>query len=64
MRKGGKLHHASGNIFTIAMLTLAISAFCLAILKSQEGNIVGSVGTFYLIGTAWLAGRRGKHTSY
>src|SRR5208283_197326 len=44
------------------MLTLATSAFCLAILKSQEGNIVGSVGTFYLIGTAWLAGRRGERT--
>jgi hypothetical protein len=44
------------------MLTLATSAFCLAILKSQQGNIVGSVGTFYLIGTAWLAGRRGERT--
>jgi uncharacterized membrane protein len=62
VRKGGKLHRASGNVFTVAMLTLATSAFCLAILKSQEGNIVGSVGTFYLIGTAWLAGRRGERT--
>ena len=32
------------------MLTLATTAFCLAILKSQQGNIVGSVGTSYLIG--------------
>ena len=62
VRKGGNLHRASGNVFTIAMLTLATSAFCLAILKSQQGNIVGSVGTFYLIGTAWLAGRRGERT--
>jgi hypothetical protein len=44
------------------MLTLAASAFCLAILKSQQGNIVGSVATFYLIGTAWLVGRRGERT--
>ncbi len=44
------------------MLTLAASALCLAILKSQQGNVVGSVGTFYLIGTAWLAGRRGEFT--
>jgi hypothetical protein len=44
------------------MLTLASSAFCLAILKSQPGNIVGSIGTFYLIGTAWLAGRRTERT--
>jgi hypothetical protein len=63
VRKGGELHRASGNVFTVAMLTLATSAFCLAILKSQQGNIVGSVGTFYLIGTAWLAGRRGERTS-
>jgi hypothetical protein len=62
VRKGGNLHRASGDIFTVAMLTLATSAFCLAILKSQAGNIVGSVGTFYLIGTAWLAGRRGERT--
>jgi Predicted membrane protein (DUF2306) len=62
VRKGGSLHRASGNIFTVAMLTLATSAFCLAILKSQQGNIVGSVGTFYLIGTAWLAGRPGERT--
>jgi uncharacterized membrane protein len=62
VRKGGNLHRAFGNVFTIAMLTLAISAFCLAILKSQQGNIAGSVGAFYLIGTAWLAGRRGERT--
>src|SRR5580693_3019976 len=62
MRKGGTLHRALGNVFTVAMLTLATSAFCLAVLKSQQGNIVGSIGTFYLIGTAWLAGRGGERT--
>ncbi len=40
------------------MLTLASSGLYLAILKSQRGNIVGSLVTFYLIITAWLAGRR------
>lgn len=60
VRKGGNLHRAAGNIFTIAMLTLASSGLCLAILKSQRGNIIGSVITFYLIGTAWLAGRRNR----
>ena len=60
VRKGGNLHRASGNVFTVAMLILAASAFCLAILKSQEGNIVGSVGTFYLIGRK----TRRTHTSY
>ena len=58
VRKGGKLHRASGNVFTIAMVTLASSALCLAIMKSQRGNIVGSIVTFYMITTAWPAGRR------
>ena len=62
VHKGGNLHRAAGNIFTIAMLTLASSGLCLAILKSQRGNIIGSVITFYLIGTAWLAGRRNGRT--
>ena len=34
------------------------SALCLAIIKSQHGNIIGSIITFYMIATAWLAGRR------
>jgi uncharacterized membrane protein len=56
--KGGRLHRASGNVFTASMLTLACSAFFLAILKSQISNIIAAVLTFYLIGSAWLAGRR------
>ena len=58
VRKGSRLHRASGIVFTIAMLTLASSGLCLAILKSQTGNIIGSIITFYMISTAWLAGRR------
>jgi uncharacterized membrane protein len=58
VRKGGRRHRASGNVFTIAMMTLASSALCLAIMKSQRGNIIGSIVTFYMITTAWLAGRR------
>ena len=58
VRKGSLLHRTSGNVFTIAMLTLASSGLCLAILKSQAGNIIGSIITFYMISTAWLAGRR------
>jgi hypothetical protein len=27
-------------------------------MKSQRGNIIGSIVTFYMIVTAWLAGRR------
>src|SRR6202142_2279426 len=58
VRKGSRLHRASGNVFTIAMVTLASSALPLAIMKSQRGNIIGSIVTFYMITTAWLAGRR------
>jgi uncharacterized membrane protein len=58
VRKGSRLHSASGNVFTVAMLTLASSALCLAIMKSQRGNVIGSILTFYMIATAWLAGRR------
>src|SRR6202046_2604501 len=58
VRKGSRLHRVSGNVFTVAMLTLAASGLCLAILKSQTGNIIGSIITFYMISTAWLAGRR------
>ncbi len=58
VRKGSELHRSFGNIFTIAMLILASSGLCLAILKSQPGNIIASFITFYLITTAWLVGRR------
>jgi uncharacterized membrane protein len=58
VRKGSRLHRTSGNVFTIAMMTLASSALPLAIMKSQRGNIIGSFVTFYMIATAWLAGRR------
>ncbi|RXH58235.1 DUF2306 domain-containing protein [Granulicella sibirica] len=57
-RKGERFHRLSGNVFTLAMLTLATSGFWLAILKSQISNVIAAVLTFYLVGSAWLAGRR------
>ncbi len=57
-RKGDRLHRLSGNAFTVGMLTLAMSGFWLAIFKSQISNVIAAVLTFYLIGSAWLAGRR------
>ena len=61
-RKGDRPHRISGNIFTLAMLTLATSGFWLAILKSQVSDVIAAVLTFYLIGSAWLAGRRRDST--
>jgi uncharacterized membrane protein len=58
VRKGSRLHRASGNVFTVAILTVASSALYLAIMKSQHGNIIAGIITFYMIATAWLAGRR------
>lgn len=61
-RKGDRLHRLSGNVFTIAMLTLATSGLWLAILRSQISNAIAAVLTFYLIASAWLAGRRREGT--
>ncbi len=57
-RKGNRLHRLSGNVFTLGMLTLAASGCWLGMLKSQTSNVFAAVLTFYLIGSAWLAGRR------
>jgi hypothetical protein len=40
------------------MLTMAVAAVYLAIVRHQPNNIGGGILTFYLIGTAWLTARR------
>jgi hypothetical protein len=40
------------------MLTMAVAAVYLGIVKDQPSNIGGGIVTFYLIGTAWLTARR------
>jgi len=57
VRKGGRLHRVSGNVFTVAILILASSALYLAIMKWQVANIIASIIAFYMISTGWLAGR-------
>jgi len=42
------------------MLTMAVGAVYLGIVKHQTGNIGGGIITFYLIGTGWLTARRRK----
>jgi uncharacterized membrane protein len=64
-RKGSRRHALAGRIFVAAMLTMAIFAVYLAILKHQPSNFGGGVFTFYLIITAWLtARRRDRETSW
>ena len=57
-RKGSPRHALAGKIFVAAMLTMAVGATYLAIVKHQPSNISGGILTFYLIGTGWLTARR------
>src|SRR6201984_3867654 len=54
----------AGKVFVASMLTMAVAAVYLAIVRHQPNNIGGGILTFYLIGTAWVtARRRGGETS-
>src|ERR1700692_106497 len=57
-RKGSRLHVLAGRVFVAAMLTMAVGATYLAIVRHQSNNISGGILAFYLIGTAWLTARR------
>ena len=57
-RKGSRLHALAGRIFVVSMLTMAVVAVYLAVVKHQANNIGGGILTFYLIATAWLTARR------
>ena len=57
-RKGSPRHILAGRIFVGSMLTMAVAAVYLAIVRHQPNNIGGGILTFYLIGTAWLTARR------
>ena len=58
VRKGSRRHGLAGIVFSVSMLSLAASGTYLAIVKSQMGNVMGDVLTFYMIATAWTAARR------
>jgi hypothetical protein len=58
--KGSRRHGFVGNVFVVAMLCLSVSATILAVMKSQPGNILGGILTFYLVATAWVTARRRK----
>ena len=57
-RKGSTRHVLAGRVFVTSMLTMAVLAVYLAIVKHDPNNIGGGIVTFYLIGTAWLTARR------
>lgn len=59
LRKGTDLHRIAGNIFVLSMLAMSSSAVYLAIFVNPVMiNVVVGILTFYLVSTAWLAGRR------
>jgi uncharacterized membrane protein len=57
-RKGSPRHVLAGKVFVASMLTMAVAAVYLAIVRHQPNNIGGGILTCYLIGTAWLTARR------
>src|SRR5690348_1772985 len=59
-RKGSRGHVIAGKIFVGSMMTMALVATYLAIVRHQSSNIGAGMLTFYLIGTAWLTARRGE----
>ncbi len=58
VRKGGRLHRKSGDVFVISMLFMAAAGAYVALLKSERVNILAGVSTFYLVASAWLTMRR------
>jgi uncharacterized membrane protein len=63
VRKGARLHRRTGDVFLISMLVMAASGASMALVKSQRGNVLAGVFTFYLVATAALTVmRRGKWT--
>jgi uncharacterized membrane protein len=57
-RKGSPRHVLAGKIFVASMLTMAVGAAYLAIVRHQPNNFWGGILTFYLIGTGWLTAKR------
>ena len=57
-RKGSPRHALAGKIFVASILTMAVGAVYLAIVRHQPNNFSGGIITFYLIGTGWLTARR------
>lgn len=58
-RKGSTLHRRAGNLFFASMLVMATFAAVLAVMRpGQIINLFIAGFAFYLVATAWLAGRR------
>jgi uncharacterized membrane protein len=53
VKKGGTIHRRSGLLFVYAMLTMAVTASILSLLKGRaDGNVLAGVLSAYFVGTA------------
>src|SRR4029453_6151117 len=52
-RKGSRPHRATGNVFVLSMLALAVSGAYIGFVKHQTLNGMMGVLTTYLVATAW-----------
>ncbi len=53
--KGGRLHRSSGNIYTLAMLIVGVSALVLAVVHPNAFLFAVGVFSLYLVFTGWRA---------
>jgi uncharacterized membrane protein len=57
-RKGFRWHALAGQVFVVAILTMAGCGTVLALIRNQPSNVLGGTSTLYLVTTAWLTARR------
>lgn len=62
-RKGDPFHRIAGTVFFGAMLTTALSAVVLALLKDEQTNAIAGALTSYFITTSWLTVKRRERTA-
>jgi hypothetical protein len=48
----------AGQVFVVAMLCMSGAGAYMAFMKSQTGNLMGGIMTFYMVATAWMTARR------
>jgi uncharacterized membrane protein len=60
--KGSAQHRASGNVFFVAMMAMAVTGSYLAALI-QDVSVFGGIFAFYLVATAWATVKRKENST-
>lgn len=58
VRKGGRLHRWTGNVFFVSMTAMAMVGATVSPLLSDRVSTVAGIFTLYLLATAWMAVKR------